>query len=247
MEPQLWYHTLPVQTKAYFTISILVTLLLQVYSQALQYVYLDRDLVLSGFEVWRLSTNFFVWGGLLMSAFQIGLLGHYFRSYELQYARSHREAFHFFLLLLLGSFLTVATSLSIWPDLRFGGPVLLLFVITIYAWRDPNAPAGLFGFTVARKYLPFGHWAVLYICGTNWTLAALGILYGVLSMYGLSFLHSQTGLIVHPSLDSLGEKLKLGEATKVWQVNRAPGVRLGGAETMRWSAGSGQATATASM
>jgi hypothetical protein len=246
MEPRLWYNTLPLQTKAYFTLSIFVTLLLHVYSPVLHYLFLDRDLVLGGFEIWRLSTNFFVWGGLLMSAFQIGLLGHYFRSYELQYARSHREAFHFFLLLLLGSFLTVATSLSIWPDIRFGGPVLLFFVITIYAWRDPDAQAGLYGFTVARMYLPLAHWALLYICGTNWTLAALGILYGLLSMYGLSFLHTQTGLVLHPAVEAWGEKLKLGEATKVWQVNRAPGVRLGGAETMRWSAGSGATAATSS-
>lgn len=236
MLPQLWYHTLPFLTKVYFTLSVLVTLGLQAHAPAVQYLALDRDLVLSG-EVWRLSSNFFVWGGLLVSAFQIGLVGHYFRSFELEYARSHRDAFHFLLLVTTGALMTIATHFFVWPGLRFGGPVLLFFVLTIYAWREPNAPAGFFGLTLARKWIVLGQWALLYICGTNWTLGALGILYGLVCMYLARFLHTKAGLVVHPALDAFGERLKLGEATKVWQVNRAPGVRLGGAETTRWSAG----------
>lgn len=167
--------------------------------------------------------------------------GHYFRCLELEYYRSHRGAFEFLLQLILCLTLTLFTSYFIWNEIQFGGPILLFYVLTIYARRDGHTPASVFGITIGRRWLPYVYLFLLYVVQTNWTLALLGILFGHLTSIVIDFLSERTSIRLPTSLFVWGESLKLGDAHQPWQVDRRQtGNRLGGSETMRWTPNNGQ-------
>lgn len=74
MEPQLWYGSLPRITKTLFTTSICLALLLRFHTAAWSFVGVDWAAVTGRLQLWRLFSNFLVFGSLTASVWQIGLL-----------------------------------------------------------------------------------------------------------------------------------------------------------------------------
>ena len=234
MQPEIWFRTLPATTKTYFVASIVTALLLRVWFDPIAaYLPLDWGRIFGAHgglpELWRLSSNFLVFGGLLMSAWQLGLMVTYFRAMELEYYRSPRGAVEFLVLLMLGASLILATSYFLWPGLAFGGPALLFFILFLYSRRDPYATCCIIRWChFTRQWLPFVHLAILFVCGTNWGLASLGIALGAI-VHALQ-VHTPLGKMRLPeSVYSLGSQLGVGHGRDAWQVVRtAPGHVLGG-------------------
>lgn len=236
MQPEIWFRTLPATTKTYFVASIITALLLRFWPDLIaSYLPIDWDRILghNGFpELWRLSSNFLVFGGLLMTAWQLGVLVTYFRAMELECYRSPRGAVDFLALLTLGAVMILAVSFFFWPGLAFGGPALLFFILFLYSRRDPLALCCIIRWChFTRQWLPFVHLAILYVLGTNWALALLGIALGVIVHVVQT--HTPLGKLRLPeSVYAMGSKLGVGHGRDAWQVVRsAPGHVLGAGQS----------------
>ena len=59
-----WYRGIPPITRAWFTASLVTSILFTTGVPVVQYLPLNWDLILHRFEVWRLLTGFIVFGGL---------------------------------------------------------------------------------------------------------------------------------------------------------------------------------------
>ncbi len=65
-DPAEWYRSLPPFTKGYFTASVATTLLSTLGVISPYYLYLDFDLVIGKFQLWRLLANFLFFGKFSM-------------------------------------------------------------------------------------------------------------------------------------------------------------------------------------
>lgn len=74
MEPQVWFGSLPRITKTIFTSAIGIAILLRCNTGAWGLVGVDWTMVAGRMQLWRLFSNFLVFGSLMASAWQIGLL-----------------------------------------------------------------------------------------------------------------------------------------------------------------------------
>ena len=131
--------------------------------------------------------------------------------------------------LCLGGSLTILSSFALWPELRFGGPTLVHFMLFLYSRRNLHASCSFIGWLpYTRQYLPFVHVAILYLLGTNWALASYGVALGMLVR--AMQVYTPLGRCSLPEpLYKLGAQLGLGHASQEWQVRaRAiPGYVLG--------------------
>jgi hypothetical protein len=165
----------------YFTASLLVSSLLffQWTAGALwPLLGLDWPRVTSSLQLWRLSTNFLVLGASMMSTvWQAGLLGCYLGQFqrEKRFA-SARGSVEFLMMLLVGAVLILAVSYFFWPELSFGGPALLFWMLTLFSRMQPEARVCFVhpSLEFSRQWLPLVHVCFLYCCGSNWALASLG-------------------------------------------------------------------------
>jgi len=241
MTPEIWYATLPPVTKSYFTLCIATTLLLKAYSSAASWMALDWDSVWQG-QIWRLSSHFFVFGSLFQSAYQIALIGHYFRSLETDLLKSDRSGsgrggVDFLLLLVIGCIIINVIGMSVWKVLHWGGPMLLFIVIMVWCRRQPDSQSSFFGLSVKRRWIVWCNIFVLFVLDSNWTLAIAGavvggMLDGVMTWMRQRQLMEQDGglglsSLLPPSLVDAAIRFGVGRKVEAWQVNRAPGWTLG--------------------
>jgi len=179
---ELWFHAMPRLTKLYFSATMLTAFLIYL-SQMVgislwEWLSLDWGLVLGKLQTWRLSSNFLVLGsGLLSSCWHAGLLGCYLAQMQQDKRfRTERGSVEFLALLLVGAVLILATSFLLWPELRFGGPALLFWMLTIFSRMQPEARTYFLHpkLEYSLQWMPLVHVVALYLARGSWALASLG-------------------------------------------------------------------------
>ncbi|BBN15612.1 Derlin-2/3 [Marchantia polymorpha subsp. ruderalis] len=158
-----WYRQMPIITRSYLTLSVLTTAgcALEVISP--YSVYLNPNLVVKDWQVWRLVTNFFYFGKLdLDFLFHMFFLARYCKLLEETSFRG-RTADFFFMLLFGGSLLTCMflggaflTFFLPIAEIYFLSNSLTFMMVYVWSKRNPNVQMsflGLFSFTA--PYLPW--------------------------------------------------------------------------------------------
>jgi type IV secretory pathway TrbD component len=147
---------------------------------------------------------------------------------ERQYYLSGRGEVDWIILLLTTALAILGVSVAVWPELRFGGPVWLFAIMTMYSRRDPQAQASfLHWFTFSRRLLPVVHFAVLFLFQSNYLLALAGCAVGLL-IHAVQTMTPVGKVRLPEFLYSLGPMVGLGDDNVGWRGQRNTGVRLGG-------------------
>jgi len=154
--PEEWYATLPVITKYYFSLSLVVTLMADFLNIITPYhIHLEFYLIFNKFQLWRFISNFFFFGPVgLNFVFQIVILVRYFNMLEEGYYQGPRGTSDMIFMCLFGS--TLFTLIAyFWPGLYFLGPCLVFMVIYVWSRKDPHMPVIFYGFSFQAWHTPF--------------------------------------------------------------------------------------------
>eukprot|EP01029_Cantina_marsupialis_P030357 TRINITY_DN81960_c0_g1_i1.p1 TRINITY_DN81960_c0_g1~~TRINITY_DN81960_c0_g1_i1.p1 ORF type:complete len:304 (-),score=80.40 TRINITY_DN81960_c0_g1_i1:624-1490(-) len=170
-----WYFRIPVVTRIYFTISMLLSLLVTLDMLSPFSLYLNKHLVLEG-EVWRLITNFMFFGEVRLDLvfhmfFLVRYMGH------LEEGSFFNRTDDFLFLCLYGM---VGTLIISWfLSLSLLGPALVFMFVYIWARRNEFVRMNFFGtFTVNAPYIPYVLVAFSFFLGGPITADLVGIAVG---------------------------------------------------------------------
>eukprot|EP01062_Namystynia_karyoxenos_P073499 TRINITY_DN70296_c0_g1_i1.p1 TRINITY_DN70296_c0_g1~~TRINITY_DN70296_c0_g1_i1.p1 ORF type:complete len:220 (+),score=66.54 TRINITY_DN70296_c0_g1_i1:68-727(+) len=168
---EAWYFAIPPVTRAYLTLSFLLTASTALGLVSPHQLYLNWRLVSSG-EVWRLITTFVYLDDFSVDFFfQIYFL--YLDSSSLEEHFYHRRTDRFVFMLLFAVVCLLPLS---WPlGLMFLSHPMSFFLLYVWSRRNPDMHVSIYGiFTLRAPFLPwfllvldsaFGDWLASDLCG----------------------------------------------------------------------------------
>jgi len=176
MSPEDWYKGLPPVTKVYWTAAVLTTVLSSLGALSAMYLYLDFDLVVGKFQIWRLLTNFIFFGNFSMPfIFQVVLLVRYVGMVEEKFGRDVQGTAAMLTMLLFGMVCIWLLALTVLPASYFYGSSLVFMCIYVWSRSDPFADIVFYGFSFKQWHTPFLFLAMGVLLGGNPMLDLLGI------------------------------------------------------------------------
>mmetsp|Transcript_19954 Transcript_19954/g.29871 ORF Transcript_19954/g.29871 Transcript_19954/m.29871 type:complete len:233 (+) Transcript_19954:96-794(+) len=177
MQIEQWLRDIPPITRTYMIGAFLTTAACALDLVSPFSLYFNANLIFRKFQLWRLFTNFFFFGG----TFSLDFLFHMF--FLVRYSKQLEEnAFRgktadFFYFILYGA--TAMTILAPILKLYFLGSSLTFMMVYVWGRRNPYSRMnflGLFPFTA--PYLPWVLFSFSVVLGNSGTVDLLGIFVG---------------------------------------------------------------------
>ncbi|XP_015899477.3 derlin-1 [Ziziphus jujuba] len=190
--PAEYYQSLPPISKAYGTLCLLATTVVQLGLCDYASIALIHQLVFSRFQVWRLITNFFFLGNFSIN-FGIRLLMIARYGVQLERGPFDRRTADFLWMMIFGALTLLVFSVI--PIFRFPFLGISLVFMLLYVWSRefPNAIINIYGLVSLKAfYLPWAMFALDVIFGSPVLPDLLGIIAGHL-YYFLTVLHPLAG------------------------------------------------------
>lgn len=147
------YQEIPVVTRTFATLVLLVTLGCQFQHLNPYELYFNFELVFKKFEIWRIVTNFLYFGPFGVDfIFHLFFIVRYCRMLEESSFRNRTADFLCLILFGMASLLVVSSVLH----LNFMGSALSFMIVYIWAKRNPFIHMNMFGvFNFTAPYLPW--------------------------------------------------------------------------------------------
>lgn len=190
--PAEFYHSLPPISKAFGTICLAITTIVQLGLCHPAYIALIYEYVFLKFQVWRLFTNFFFLGKFSIN-FGIRLLMIARYGVQLEKGPFERRTADFLWMMIFGSLSLLALSAipMLWTP--FLGVSLVFMLLYVWSREFPNAQISLYGLVQLKAfYFPWAMLALDVIFGSEILPDLLGIIAGHL-YYFLTVLHPLAG------------------------------------------------------
>lgn len=177
-DPAEWYRSLPPFTKGYFTASVATTLLSTLGVISPYYLYLDFDLVIGKFQLWRLLANFLFFGKFSMPfVFAIVLLVRYFGMLENEHFSNGSAGLANLLVMVIFS-LPFFWLASHYLGIYFLGNSLVFMAMYVWSRRDPYRQVVFYGFSFMAWHTPFLFMLLGVLFGNNPIPDLVGIVIG---------------------------------------------------------------------
>ena len=165
--PEEWFRSLPPITRWYFATVLLLTAAASFGVINPTQLLLDLPRLWQKFEVWRIPTSFAFFGGFSFPfLIQLYMLVQYSERYEASPFNTGGggTTADYAWMLAFGAMVMMALAL-VMPGLVLFGPSMVFMILYMWARKNPESPASMFGFQLQAFYLP-------------WALVAFHILIG---------------------------------------------------------------------
>ena len=165
--PEEWFRSLPPITRWYFATVLLLTAAASFGVINPAQLTLDLPRLWQKFEVWRIPTSFAFFGGFSFPfLIQLYMLVQYSERYEASPFNTGGggTTADYAWMLAFGAMVMMALAL-VMPGLVLFGPSMVFMILYMWARKNPESPASMFGFQLQAFYLP-------------WALVAFHILIG---------------------------------------------------------------------
>lgn len=184
-----WYYGIPPVTRFIFSVSFGLTVIANFYPRLIPMLLLDADRLWYKFELWRLVTPFFFYGGLGFP-FLINMLFlyQYSRLLEEETFSGKRAEYVFMLLVCAGVLLPVGL---LWP---FAVLSISLLLAIVYVWANLNKDrmvSFFFGLRFKAMYFPWVLMAFNILMGGYPLLELVGVVAGHV-YYFLQYVYPET-------------------------------------------------------
>ncbi|XP_046904184.1 derlin-3 [Hypomesus transpacificus] len=167
------YFQIPAVTRAYTTACVLTTAAVQLEVITPFQLYLNPDLIIRRYQVWRLITNFLFFGSLGFSfLFNIIFLYRYCRMLEEGSFRGRTA--DFVCMFLFGGVLM--TLFGVFSNLFFLGQAFTIMLVYVWSRRNPHIRMNVFG--LLNFQAPFLPWVLMgfsLLLGNSVVVDLLGI------------------------------------------------------------------------
>ena len=239
------FKAMPPITRGWFVAALLTTVATVLgFASPLQ-LYLDLDLVVNKFHIWRLVTNFIFFGKFGMPfAFQLYLLCKICYAYEENpfavgtHIAGGRSSADFAMLLIISGL--IQTGIAYLMGLPFLGPSLVFSVLYVWSRKNAEQPMSFFGIPFKGIHYPWVMLAFSVILGNSPVTDLIGIFSGhvfyflvevVPNFYQDSFpkaLMLQTPQLLFDMFDESAPGGRPAAAQRNWGAFAGQGHALGG-------------------
>jgi Derlin-2/3 len=176
--PEEWYKSLPVVTRYYFTIAFSATVLTTLGVIPPYYLYLDWNLVIQRFQIWRLITCFLYFGGFsIQFVFQMYILVKYTRQLESEQFPGLPGLADMLWMYVFNGSLMLALAYFL-GNMFFLGSPLVFSCLYVWSRKDPTRAINFYGFAFKAWQFPFVLLAVGMLLGNSPFLNIVGIVVG---------------------------------------------------------------------
>ena len=240
-----WFKELPPISRGWLVSALLSTVAVVLGFASPVQLYLDWNLVINKFQIWRLMTCYIFFGKFgLPFVFQLYFLERYATKYEQNpfAAGPHIQgssADFAFMLMFGGLIMALVASFM---EFYFMGPALVFMTLYMWSRKNATAPISFFGFAFQGIHLPWVLLAFSILMGNSPVFDLLGIGVGHLYYFMIdviprqypnwpSFLHLQTPAFLFEMIDGYapampGQRARVStgsSATRSWGGGRTLG------------------------
>ncbi|CCI41219.1 unnamed protein product [Albugo candida] len=188
-----WYYSMPEITRFYLSVIFLTTALSTFGFLNPKTLYLDFDLVLERFQIWRLVTCFMYLGGFSFNfLMQLMILVNYSsRLEEAPFQGGGGATADYAFMLFFGA--VIMWGAAFFLDFPFLGPALIFMIVYVWSRRNATTPVAIWGFQFEGLYLPWALIAFTVLIGGNPIMDICGVVAGHLYYFLLEVLPNLKG------------------------------------------------------
>merc|ERR1719198_824090 len=194
--PEEWFRSLPPITRWYFATVLLLTAAASFGVINPAQLTLDLPRLWQKFEVWRIPTSFAFFGGFSFPLLiQLYMLVQYSERYEASPFNTGGggTTADYAWMLAFGMMVMMALAL-VMPGLVLFGPSMVFMILYMWARKNPESPASMFGFQLQAFYLPWALVAFHILIGNSVFMPLLGIGVGHLYYFLVDVAPEQAGI-----------------------------------------------------
>ncbi|KAL0592245.1 hypothetical protein ABG067_000352 [Albugo candida] len=183
-----WYYSMPEITRFYLSVIFLTTALSTFGFLNPKTLYLDFDLVLERFQIWRLVTCFMYLGGFSFNfLMQLMILVNYSsRLEEAPFQGGGGATADYAFMLFFGA--VIMWGAAFFLDFPFLGPALIFMIVYVWSRRNATTPVAIWGFQFEGLYLPWALIAFTVLIGGNPIMDICGVVAGHLYYFLLELM-----------------------------------------------------------
>lgn len=177
------FKAMPPITRGWFVAALLTTTAVVLGFAQPAKLYLNWDLVINKFEIWRLVTNFIFFGPFGMGfAFQLWIMCRMCYRYEENpfpvgtHINAGRSSADMMMMLMFGAIICVIIGYLMGKP--FMGPPLVFMVLYVWSRRNENAEMSIFGIRIVGYQYPWAMLALSVLMGSDPVPDLIGIFAG---------------------------------------------------------------------